>query len=854
MSRKSTRNLVKRFSLFCVLLVVLMINPVNAASEERVTNGNFETGDFTGWVNSDGDSYGASIVDEYHAYNGEYGAQIIDIYETSGVQYFHQDVDLTNVDKIYYRYYIDEANGGGEFNIIIDGVTEKTYTSRTGEKWYIDSVDVSGYSGVNNVKFEAYYGGDEIDVYIDDITTITPTFVDFDGGSGTSADPYQISNVDQLQAIQTNLSAHYEITCDINASKTSTWNDNSGFEPIGETNSEFTGSINGNGYKISNLTVHKGNTVDNVGFISINSGLIENLGFENISIRGDESVGLIGVNWGGTVSECYVHGEVFTDNRFGYDRRIGGLIGVVDDGYISTVKNCYANVSVSGKEYVGGLVGIFKGKIYGTEGICENSYSIGDVSGNDYVGGLTGMSWQVNYISSYWNINTSGQTTSDGGTGLTDTEMQTRSNFVNWDFTNTWQMGTYPVFTWQSVPQTIIVDINGSGNYTSIQEAINNASVSDTISIEPGTYTENIDITKSLTIESSTLNRSDVIIQPESSGYVINITSDNVNIESVSIDGTDLTNIGGINVNTADGVSINNTVVKNNTENGISIYGSNNPVISNSMISFNTGNGVYLNTVDSAEIYTNVISSNGKGIYLENANNGITYDNLFCNIDNLDFNGVNTNNEWNSTLTLDTNIVNGDRKGGNVWTNTDGTVYPLDGTDDDTNGVFDQTYNTGNGIDNYPIMPVRISSSSTSVISPATVIFGSYIPFEYDSYTWDFGDGTVTGLCNIEPSHDYENVGTFVVQLIVSNSETGITISSNEIVIEITPGRQIIEVRKDGTGDYTTIQEAINNSNPYDTVKIFPGTYEELITIDVAHLNVVSSSSDASDVVIIHTP
>jgi len=52
-------------------------------------------------------------------------------------------------------------------------------------------------------------------------------------------------------------------------------------------------------------------------------------------------------------------------------------------------------------------------------------------------------------------------------------------------------------------PQTIIVDINGTGDYTTIQEGINNAVDGDIILVYPGTYVENIDYSgKSITVAS----------------------------------------------------------------------------------------------------------------------------------------------------------------------------------------------------------------------------------------------------------------------------------------------------------------------------------------------------------------
>ena len=51
---------------------------------------------------------------------------------------------------------------------------------------------------------------------------LSPNASAFSGnGSGTEIDPYQITNVNELQEIQDNLIAHYILTNDIDASATS---------------------------------------------------------------------------------------------------------------------------------------------------------------------------------------------------------------------------------------------------------------------------------------------------------------------------------------------------------------------------------------------------------------------------------------------------------------------------------------------------------------------------------------------------------------------------------------------------------------------------------------------------------
>ncbi len=71
-------------------------------------------------------------------------------------------------------------------------------------------------------------------------------------------------------------------------------------------------------------------------------------------------------------------------------------------------------------------------------GTITNSYSTGSVSGSNYVGGLVGYNYGGAITNSYWDTETSGQTTSDGGTGLTTAQMKQQASFSGWDFSNVW--------------------------------------------------------------------------------------------------------------------------------------------------------------------------------------------------------------------------------------------------------------------------------------------------------------------------------------------------------------------------------------------------------------------------------
>jgi hypothetical protein len=96
-----------------------------------------------------------------------------------------------------------------------------------------------------------------------------------------------------------------------------------------------------------------------------------------------------------------------------------------------------------------------------------NSYSTGNVTGQIQTGGLAGADDGGTVSNSFWDMETSGQSTSAGGTGRTTAEMQDISTFTgaSWDIVTvptagyrdtgyTWNIvdhATYPFLSWQGI-------------------------------------------------------------------------------------------------------------------------------------------------------------------------------------------------------------------------------------------------------------------------------------------------------------------------------------------------------------------------------------------------------------------
>jgi hypothetical protein len=230
----------------------------------------------------------------------------------------------------------------------------------------------------------------------------------------------------------------------------------------------FKGTLDGQGYEIRDLYINSEGLVGLFGFVA-EEGIIKNIALINATVTTGEAArgpvglnedtvrcfdigtvtavgGLVGYN-GGTVSNCYAMGNV----TGGWN--VGGLVGRND----GTVSNCYAMGNVTGDSDVGGLVG-------SNFGTVRNSYSTCSVNDKSDVGGLVGYGVEYHVDDSFWNTETSGQSTSAGGTGKTTAELKNIGTFTGagWNIvtvanpdarntTYTWNIvneKTYPFLSW----------------------------------------------------------------------------------------------------------------------------------------------------------------------------------------------------------------------------------------------------------------------------------------------------------------------------------------------------------------------------------------------------------------------
>ena len=146
----------------------------------------------------------------------------------------------------------------------------------------------------------------------------------------------------ELEAIKDNLEGNYHLTADV---------DLTGAEwvPIGDATSSFSGTLDGQGHVIRNMTI-TGEGYEFSGlFGSARIGIFKNIGMEDININISDSFiqeirvgGICGFTyWSHSIDNCYSSGTISVSFREeGY---VGGISGFT----FSTTSNCYNTATVS---------------------------------------------------------------------------------------------------------------------------------------------------------------------------------------------------------------------------------------------------------------------------------------------------------------------------------------------------------------------------------------------------------------------------------------------------------------------------------------------------------------------------
>lgn len=303
-----------------------------------------------------------------------------------------------------------------------------TYTVTKGTTYYIGAREYDGNAIEGNVTLNVKLTGLQLPVGMT--------------GNGSEAEPFVLKTADHLAWFRDYVNKSHPSACakiadDVKEIDMSTVCHKAdaqvaelSWTPIGNSDTHYQGTFDGNGKTIKNLYINA--TSDYTGFFGFASKSIKNITFDNAkvtstggntgilvgaagsyiiekiktlancSVEGDKTVGGIAGSVLGNISNCENHAVV----KGAMD--VGGVVGSFD-GISNSITSCANYGAVTGTKYVtGGMVGRF------ASGSIQNSANYGDITGSAYVGSLIGDASNC-YLN---NVLSTGNVTADKSTGL----------------------------------------------------------------------------------------------------------------------------------------------------------------------------------------------------------------------------------------------------------------------------------------------------------------------------------------------------------------------------------------------------------------------------------------------------
>jgi len=392
-----------------------------------------------------------------------------------------------------------------------------------------------------------------------------------------------------------------------------------------------------------------------------------------------------------------------------------------------------------------------------------------------------------------------------------------------------------------------VIRLVGNGGYATIQDAINASNNGDTILVASGTWTENLDVNKDVTILGS-FNRG--------------IDGNDPRGAETIIDGQVIINAAGV---TIDGVKLIGDAAGSLGDTAVEVRANNFSLI-NSILDGDGFVAIITQSVTGLNIGNNLITGYTIGAYVSGGNTtGSIHDNVFQG-DGGGATGLgNGVNSETSQVAIANNIFDGIYAGSL-------NLVPFGPTDT----VDLQSYITGNTITNSGIdRPVQIypTNSTHNILGTdfneafdgetAAGSYGVTGAFSFDGRGGDDkawgagGNDTLSGGSGTDELYgnggndslsggsgndvmdggsgtDTAIVGTGAV---FSNNGTSWTVTSSDgtdslVDIEIADSGAGPNTLLVGAGGFTTIQEAVNAAQDGDTILVAAGTYIEQVFVD----------------------
>ena len=201
-------------------------------------------------------------------------------------------------------------------------------------------------------------------------------------GNGSKQEPYIITNPSQLNLIRKNKMAYYKLGNDIDLSYDTQnenglfYNNGLGWEPIecstSSSSEKFSGSFDGNGYRIKGLYINR----PDENYVGL---------FKNIYSYGEDNGKQI------NIVNLILQDPNITGNNY-----VGGIAGNIDSQtslWLTNLQNIFIiGGNIAGNNYVGGIAGNFRGGVDSDKqsNRISSLFNSSSISANNYAGGLFG--------------------------------------------------------------------------------------------------------------------------------------------------------------------------------------------------------------------------------------------------------------------------------------------------------------------------------------------------------------------------------------------------------------------------------------------------------------------------------
>ncbi|MEI6294125.1 MAG: NosD domain-containing protein, partial [Methanomicrobiales archaeon] len=220
-------------------------------------------------------------------------------------------------------------------------------------------------------------------------------------------------------------------------------------------------------------------------------------------------------------------------------------------------------------------------------------------------------------------------------------------------------------------------------------------------------------------------------------------------VKNQTADNYALTSLGELT-----GVSVSNVTVTGFTQGGILFNNVNGTItgpgevhsnITDVNANYNTASGIVLQNSHDLILTGNNITYNPIGLSLSDSENNVIYNNYFNNSANLDFQGTNTGNVWNTTFSHapDGNAIGGPSFGGNYWGYPNGTGPSDIGIDSDNDGINDTAFDLGDGNHDYLPLVRYTGHSGNPYWIPLNTSAGN--PYYYNSGPGGYWVANISG-------------------------------------------------------------------------------------------------------------